>query len=168
MKARLRVPVVMALAAIGILAAPAIAATTTIYAAGDEQVNTYYTPRYTYYDPVTDRYYYAPSDTYYYAPSDAYVVPSTVTYVEPRITVRPGTRAEQDAAINNDVVDTLAGDSRLSGRIGVETYRNVVTLSGRVSTPGQVGIASRDAANVDGVDQVQNNLRTTVGDRSNW
>jgi hypothetical protein len=167
MKARLKVPIVMALAAIGIVAAPAIAATTTIYAAGETPESAYYTPRYTYYDPVTDRYYYAPGDRYYYAPSDTYVVP-TVTYVEPTITVRPGTRAEQDAMINNDVVDTLASDPRLSGRIGVETYRNVVTLSGRVSTPGQVGIASRDAGNVDGVDQVRNNLRTTVGDRSNW
>ena len=42
-------------------------------------------------------------------------------------------------------MDELASDPRLSGRIGVDTYRNEVTLRGRVSTPGQVDRAGRDA-----------------------
>ena len=36
-------------------------------------------------------------------------------------------------------------------------------LTGRVTTPGQADIASRDAASVDGVREVRNELRTRVG-----
>ncbi len=39
----------------------------------------------------------------------------------------------------------------------------MVTLTGRVTTPGQVDIASREARSVDGVDDVHNYIRTRVG-----
>jgi osmotically-inducible protein OsmY len=62
------------------------------------------------------------------------------------------------------VVDRLAADSRLSGRIGVETYRHVVSLTGRVSTTGQRDHAEQVVRGVDGVWDVQNFIRTRVGE----
>jgi hypothetical protein len=102
--------------------------------------------------------------TYYAVPEDDEVVyyAPTVVYVEPPITVR-ARRATEDELITDDVSYRLATNPRLSGKIGVETERRVVTLTGRVTTPGQVDIASREARSVDGVDEVQNYLRTRVG-----
>ena len=123
--------------------------------------------------PTTTTYYYAPAPatTYYYAPSTTYATPSLAEIytpaadpilVEERITVTAPSLTE-DQAITRDVVDTLAYDSRLSGRIGVETRNNTVELSGRVGTPGQVRIAERDARSVPGVREVQNSIRPSVG-----
>ena len=107
---------------------------------------------YRYYEPATTYYYYepAPATTYYY-------------YREPDVVVTAPRYYNDDRRITDDVVTVLANDPRLSGKIGVETFRNDVTLTGRVSTPGQARIAERDARVVDGVREVRNHLRTSVG-----
>ncbi len=74
-----------------------------------------------------------------------------------------GVRADEDDLITNDVMTELALDPWISGKIGVETNNNVVTLNGRVSTPGQALRADFDAHRVEGVSEVQNRLRTRVG-----
>ena len=114
--------------------------------------------------PTTTYYYTQPSTTYYYTPSlaELYAPAPSPILVEERITVTAPSLTE-DQAITRDVVDTLAYDARLSGRIGVETRNNVVELSGRVGTPGQVRIAERDAKSVPGVREVQNSIRPSVG-----
>ncbi|HET9578190.1 MAG TPA: BON domain-containing protein [Usitatibacter sp.] len=71
--------------------------------------------------------------------------------------------AFQDEVITRDVVFALAGDSRLSGRIGVETERGIVSLTGLVANAAQVRHAARAAAGVDGVRDVENLLRARVG-----
>jgi hypothetical protein len=101
---------------------------------------------------------YVPPTTYYY-----YTQPSTTApYSEPPIIVT-APRADDDARINQDTVDTLAADPRLSGRIGVETRDQEVELSGIVTTDGQAMRAERDAMGVYGVRNVQNNLTTRIG-----
>lgn len=99
--------------------------------------------------------YVPPATTYYY-----YSEPSTVVYTEPPIVVTP---RDDDASINQGVVDTLAADPYLSGRIGVETGDRNVELSGIVTTEGQSMRAERDAYSVYGVRNVQNNLTTRIG-----
>jgi hypothetical protein len=84
-----------------------------------------------------------------------YSMPSTVVTAP-----RPG----DDELLRTAVVDRLAADPRLSGRIGVETYRHVVSLTGRVSTTGQRDHAEAIARGVDGVWEVQNFIRTRVGE----
>jgi hypothetical protein len=84
-------------------------------------------------------------------------------YYAPRITVRRA-YANENALITEEVKDELARDARLDpSRIAVETDRNVVTLSGLVSTPGQARIALQDAHRVEGVHEVRNYLRPRVG-----
>jgi hypothetical protein len=56
-----------------------------------------------------------------------------------------GQRRSEDEFITDDVVKALATEPRLSGKVGVETYRRVVTLTGRVSTQGQVDRITRVA-----------------------
>ena len=82
-------------------------------------------------------------------------------YVAPDIVVT-APRSE-DALITNEIVDRIATHPRISGYVGVETFRNDVTLTGRVTTPGQSRLAEREAKSVDGVDDVQNLIRTRVG-----
>ena len=137
----------------GLFSAPAFA----------EEVIVYTTP------PATTYYYTQPTTTYYYTtPSltEIYTPTYTPTVIEvddrERIIVTAPPLSENQA-ITRDVVDTLAADPRLSGRIGVETRNNVVELSGRVTTPGQVRIAERDAKSVPGVRDVQSLLRSSVG-----
>ena len=81
---------------------------------------------------------------------------------EPPVTVY-GERKTKDELMNEDVVKAIAADSRLSGYIGVETREAIVTLNGRVSTPGQATYAIRDAQSVEGVREVRNMLRARVG-----
>ena len=87
--------------------------------------------------------------------------PVTVAYVEPPIVVT-APRSE-DEAITLDVMDRIASDSGISGRVGVDTYRNVVTLSGRVGTPWQAEKAQTHAQNTPGVREVNNELRSRIG-----
>ena len=108
--------------------------------------------------PATTYYYYpAPDSTYYYTP------PLAEVYRAPDVVVSAPRYYNDDRRITEDVVDVLASDTRVNGKIGVDTWRNDVTLTGRVSTPGQARIAERDAKSVDGVREVRNHLRTSVG-----
>jgi BON domain-containing protein len=147
MSACVRIPALLATAALAAVATPVLAAE-TIY------IDT--APAYESYVPPTTYYYDTAPSTYYYdaAPS------TTVVYAEPPIVVRPD---DNDASINQDVVDTLALDPRLSGRIGVETRDREVDLSGIVGTEGQALRAERDAMSVYGVSNVHNELTTRIG-----
>jgi len=80
---------------------------------------------------------------------------------EPPIVVT-ATRPTDDQ-INGEVVDALAGDDRLAGRIGVQTLDGDVELSGIVTTAGQSRQAERDAKSVRGVHSVSNKLSTRMG-----
>jgi BON domain-containing protein len=138
--------------ALAATAAPAFAAsqeTTTVYVA-----------------PAPDDYYAPPAATYYYVPSASgyYYPPSATTvYYEPPIVVT-APPATSDELVNDAVVDTLANDSRLSGRIGSDTFNGNVTLNGRVGTPFQAQLAEQDARSVDGVNDVDNRIRPVVGE----
>ena len=64
-----------------------------------------------------------------------------------------------DAAITSKVKAALLGDSGLkSFSIGVETYKNVVQLSGFVNTEQVKARAGQVAGGVAGVRSVENNL----------
>ena len=151
----------------------AIAAAPTF--AGDVVVYSTAAPSTYYYVPAERTYYYVPAErTYYYAPDPTtyYTPPLTAYYDQPVVTTRiyeanrievEAPRYSTDQRITNDVVDVLATDPRLSGKIGVVTNDRTVHLTGRVTTPGQADIASRDAMSVDGVREVRNELRTRVG-----
>ena len=156
------------LACAGLVAAatPAVAAeiieTTRYYVVpATPETNTYYVP------PATDR------QTYYYVtegPTYVAKVPVAapeVVYEEPAIVVE-APRLTEDERITNDVVDVLAGDPHLSGRIGVETFDRDVHLSGSVGTPGQVRRAVRGARSVAGVDSVSHELRPRVGANTSY
>jgi osmotically-inducible protein OsmY len=83
-------------------------------------------------------------------------------------TIVNGQRETPDQRITNDVVDKLSNDPRLSrdsnGDLGVETERGVVDLSGVVTTPGDKDRAESDARSVDGVKDVNDNVRARVGE----
>jgi hypothetical protein len=130
-------------------------------------------------DSITTYYYWdAPSDGYvkrttviYESPTVTYVEPAAVTpvgtipvaYTERQIVITAPRLSEQER-ITDEVIDRIADDSRISGRVGVETSRNNrVTLSGRVGTRLQADRASRHAMSVQGVREVDNQLRAQVG-----
>ena len=77
-------------------------------------------------------------------------------------------RLTEDQQINSDVVDSLASDPYLSGRIGVQTRDRDVNLTGTVGTPGQIRRAVRDARSVPGVDHVSSELRPRVGANTSY
>ena len=98
----------------------------------------------------------APSTTTY-----TYVEPTRIVYTEPPIIVTaPYSR---DQAITNEVVDRIASDPTIHGRIGVDTYMDKVTLSGRVGTPWQADKAQSHAQNTPGVREVDNQIRARIG-----
>jgi len=159
--------------ALAAAAMPALAQVVEVYTV-PIKTDTYYVPaarEYYYVAPATTYYYTQPSTTYYYtepAPTYYYPAPATTyyntpVYTAPDVVVTAPRYYSDDVRITEDVVGVLASDSRLSGKIGVDTWRNDVTLTGRVSTPGQARIAERDAKSVDGVREVRNQLRTSVG-----
>ena len=132
-----------------------------------------------YYDPATATYYSAPVTTYsapvttYSAPVATYSAPlatttyyaapvTEVVYAEPAITVY-GRPLNDDLRITQDVAGAIAHDPYISGRIGVETRDNEVTLSGSTTTPSQARRAARDAYSVPGVRNVSNEIRPKVG-----
>lgn len=137
-----RIPVVM-LAAAGALSASAFADTVVVY----------------------------DSPYYYEAPAVTYVQPApTITYVEPApvapqpaIIVTAPRDADEDYLINSGVADTIAADPSIRGHVETQTWRNKVTLGGRVTTPGMVDRVERDARSVDGVRDVENLVRPMVG-----
>lgn len=122
------------LAAGAAFAAPAFADTVTTYQ----------------WDPVTGT----------YVEQSTYVEP--VTFVADEIVVT-APRATEDDLIAADVVDRIASDPRVSGTVGVDTWRNDVTLTGRVATRGQADRAERDARGAAGVREVNNLIRPSVG-----
>lgn len=73
-------------------------------------------------------------------------------------------RLSEDELLRNAVVDRLAADSHLAGRIGVESYRHVVSLTGRVTTTLQKERAETLARGVEGVRDVNNHLTARVGE----
>src|SRR5689334_5833478 len=75
-------------------------------------------------------------------------------------TVVTAQRSAEDQAITSAVIERLRNDPQISGRIGVDTVRNVVTLSGRVSTPMQADRAASHAMRTAGVREVDNQLRS--------
>ncbi len=80
---------------------------------------------------------------------------SAITITKPRLTV--------DQRIQADVMDLLARNPNLSGKIGVVSEDATVTLTGWTATPGQAWRAGRDARGVVGVRHVVNEIRPRVG-----
>jgi hypothetical protein len=72
-------------------------------------------------------------------------------------------RPSDDELLRNAVMDRLSSDPRLAGRIGVETYRHNVSLTGRVTTTSQIERAGTLAHSVDGVWRVDNYVLARVG-----
>jgi hypothetical protein len=96
------------------------------------------------------------------APVPAAATAADPPYNEPPITVTI-TPQDRDTLINKDVMDALSSEPNLSGKIGVETNNQVVTLTGRVGTTGQVDRAGRIARGVTDVSDVQNLIHARVG-----
>lgn len=96
------------------------------------------------------------------APAGMYHLASAEVGSAPPIVVTE-TRGNQDLLINSAVVDALSHDTRLAGRIGVETLDGDVELTGIVTTSGQSRQAERDAMGVSGVRHVHNQLATRIG-----
>lgn len=72
-------------------------------------------------------------------------------------------RLTEDQRIQSQVMDLLARNPRLSGKIGVESYDAIVTLSGWTPTAAQARHAATDARSVMGVRDVRNEIRARVG-----
>jgi hypothetical protein len=85
---------------------------------------------------------------------------------EPAITVTEQ-RLTEDQRIQMQVMDALARNTTLSGKVGVETRDQVVNLSGYLMTNGQVMRAGREAGSVMGVRYVVNEIRPRVGPITN-
>ena len=82
--------------------------------------------------------------------------------VEPAITIEKP-RLTVDQRIQADVMEVLANNPTLSGKIGVVSDDSVVTLTGYTLTSGQAWRAGRDAGRVQGVRHVVNEIRPRVG-----
>ncbi len=89
------------------------------------------------------------------APAPAYRSHRRITVIAPR--------PSDDELLRNAVMERLNGDAGLAGRIGVEAYRHTVSLTGRVTTTGQIERAGMLARGVDGVQDVNNYLLARVG-----
>jgi osmotically-inducible protein OsmY len=97
------------------------------------------------------------------APAPAPVArPVAQVPVEPAITIEKP-RLTEDQRIQADVMDVLATNPTLSGKIGVVSEDSVVTLTGYTLTSGQAWRAGRDAGRVRGVRHVVNEIRPRVG-----
>lgn len=161
---------IIALAVGAALAIPAIAGTVTTYYY-DAPSDTYVKRTVVYDEPIVTS-----STTYYAEPVAAepvivatpapvtyYASPvTTVAYTEPPIVVTTP-RLTEDQAITEQVIDKIASDESIRGRVGVDTYMNKVTLSGRVATPWQAEKAQRHAQYTQGVREVDNQLRARIG-----
>jgi hypothetical protein len=72
-------------------------------------------------------------------------------------------RARSDAQVANDVQGKIAGDKNVPSRqITVQASNGVVTLSGDVGSDAERAAAAGDAAQVEGVKTVVNNLETSA------
>lgn len=145
----------------------------TAWAAGDKRGNSSYVPRYTVIEErtsVTTTYAQpappsisvheslSPNETVVTTTESrpVYVLERTAITVEER-------RLTEDERIQSEVMDRLAGNPRLDGRIGVETRDSVVRLTGWTRTVGQARAAERDARGIEGVRYVRNEIRARVG-----
>ena len=72
-------------------------------------------------------------------------------------------RLTVDERIELEVMDRLASNRQLSGKIGVESRGAVVRLTGWTRTVGQARRAEREARSVRSVRYVQNEIRARVG-----
>ena len=72
-------------------------------------------------------------------------------------------RDPADARVQADVMARLRAMENIEGIIGVETHQSVVRLTGKVTTSGQAYRAGREARNVAGVGNVDNEIRAKVG-----
>lgn len=157
MNSRSKIRASLLLAALG-AAVPALAAeAVTIYEVPGTSSDVY-TPATRYDDPATTQYDYVPETRTYYS-----IPATTEVYTEAPIVVY-GDGVTSDQAITDDVGSAIASDPRISGNIGVDTFNSEVTLTGRVTTPVQRDWADQDAKGVGGVNNVDNQLRTRVGE----
>ena len=81
---------------------------------------------------------------------------------QPRITVEQR-RLTTDQRIQAQLMDVIAQAPNMSGQIGVESNNAVVTLSGWTATSGQARRAVRYAYAIEGVRDVQSEIRPRVG-----
>ena len=102
-------------------------------------------------------------DTYYAAPVTDHSTVVGDTYYDESPIIVTAPRASDDVLITDDVVDRIASDPRVSGNIGVDTFRGDVTLTGRTGGTVQKDFAEQDAKSVDGVNNVENYIRPRVG-----
>jgi osmotically-inducible protein OsmY len=80
---------------------------------------------------------------------------SPITVTEQRIAL--------DKRIQAEVINVIARNPELSGRVSVETRDQVVNLSGYLTTRGQVRRAGLEAGRVQGVKFVVNEIRPQLG-----
>lgn len=85
-----------------------------------------------------------------------------VAEAQPPITIEER-RLATDERIQLDVIDRLASATDISGKIGVETKDQVVTLTGHTTFQIQADRAARYARGVEGVKYVQNEIRPRMG-----
>jgi len=88
--------------------------------------------------------------------------PPSAGYVGPPTFVT-APRSAEDQGITSMIMDRIAADPLISGHVNVDTFRNVVTLSGRVATSMQAERATRHALHTPGVREVDNQLRSHPG-----
>ena len=93
---------------------------------------------------------------------DRSIVADRASVAQPSLNIEQR-RLSRDQRIQADVMDKLAMNRNLSGKIGVESHDAVVTLTGYTSTAGQAWRAGRDARSVVGVRYVDNQVRARVG-----
>lgn len=86
----------------------------------------------------------------------------TVSAPQPAILIEER-RLSEDERIQASVMEKLASNTRLTGKIGVQSLDSVVTLTGYTSTVGQANRAGNEARRVIGVKYVQNMIRARVG-----
>jgi len=97
-------------------------------------------------------------------PTEAPATPVVDRSVEaqPPVTVEQR-RLSNDERIQSQVMDKIASARNISGKIGVESYNAVVTLTGYTTTTAQADRAGRYAGSVMGVKYVQNDIRSRMG-----
>ena len=92
--------------------------------------------------------------------SPAPVVEQSV--VQPSLTIEDR-RMTEDQRLQALVMDKLGAATNISGKIGVESNQQVVTLSGYTVTAAQGQRAGRLAGSVEGVKSVNNEIRARIG-----
>jgi hypothetical protein len=102
------------------------------------------------------------------SPNEAIVPDAQAAPVVDRSVAQPSINVEArrltlDERIQSQVMDKLASNERLGGKIGVESHDAVVRLTGYTRTVGQAWRAESDARSVIGVRYVQNEIRPRVG-----